>query len=206
VRSNQFGNSEDPKLVNLHKFGIELTSDVKVRFAQRHYLLCAEMPVIACCIAVRAAARLCGSASSGRPVPYGGCGAYSIISSMTRPMLSPAQCPATAIPKSTPAVTSPPVSQLRSTQTRSLLGSAPNWLRASRAPSAPQHGSLATVQRPLAAASLCRHCTPSGRGIRDQLERRLWRNRSASAFANTYAEIHQAFEKFPRWSVLDYGS
>jgi len=136
-------------------------------------LLYADIPVIACCSAARPAARVCASARSGRPVPYGGCGAYSIISSMTRPMLSPAQCPATAIPKSTPAVMPPPVSRLRSTQTRSLLGSAPNWFRASRAhPSAPQHGSLAAVQRPLAAGSLCRHCTPSGRATRDQRERR----------------------------------
>ena len=152
----------------------------------RRYLLCAETPVIACSSAVRAAAKVCGSASSGRPVPYGGWGAYSRSSSTTRPMLLPAHRPAIAMPKSMPAVTPPPVSDcgrrrhVRCWARRQIERAFPVH------PSAPPHGSLATGRRPRAAASPCTHCTPSGPAIRDRLERRLRRNRLADPMSASH--------------------
>ena len=116
-----------------------MTSDGESNHCPALSPLYADTPVIACCIAVRAAARVCPSARSGRPDPYGGCGAYSMISSMTRPMLSPAQCPATVMPKSIPAVMPPPVSRLRSTQTRSVAGLSAELVQGF--PSTPMHRS-----------------------------------------------------------------
>jgi hypothetical protein len=90
---------------------------------------------------------------------------------MTRPMLSPAQCPAhcdTEVDDRCDAASGEPIAVDANALAAGLSAKLVEGF-----PGTPvhQHGSLATVQRPLAAASLCRHCTPSGHGIRDQLER-----------------------------------
>ena len=71
-------------------------------------------------------ARISGGAVSGEPALNGGAGLYS-----SRSWIASAVCRSTRIDtsvsaKSMPAVTPPPVTRLRSTQTRVLVGVAPN--------------------------------------------------------------------------------
>ena len=76
-------------------------------------------------------ATISAGAVSGEPALNGGAGLYSIRSWIASAVLRSTSSDTSVSAKSIPAVTPPPVTRLRSMQTRVLVGVAPNSLRKS---------------------------------------------------------------------------